>query len=195
MTEAMKSGNERVKHKFLSHQIDPNTSILIIGTFNPCSPNNNADFFYSRQVKRPNELWRLLPTAFGSGDLTGLNRVKEKKQFMKEHRIDFIDLIEELEGPIGIKDNFKDAYLDKHATRIKWRDVKGEMQKLKLDAACFTRSTFGDIPRMNSRIIEIEEYCKQNDIQFRRLVTPAPAFRSSDKQREWTAFFKPFATK
>jgi hypothetical protein len=158
MTEEMKTESERVKHKFLHHQnqIDSNTKILIIGTFNPCSPNNNADFFYSRQVKRPNKLWKLLPTAFGNEDLTGLNRVNEKRKFMNEHHIDFLDVIEELEGPVGIKNNFQDAYIDKHATKIKWRDVTGEMQKLRLDAACFTRSTFRDIPRINSQIIKIE---------------------------------------
>jgi hypothetical protein len=75
---------------------------------------------------------------------------------MNEHHIDFLDVIEELEGPAGIKNNFQDAYIDKHATKIKWRDVTGEMRKLRLDAACFTRSTFRDIPRINSQIIKIE---------------------------------------
>jgi hypothetical protein len=119
----------------------------------------------------------------------------EKKRFMSERRIDFIDVIEELEVPNGDKDDVDDAFIDKCVT--KWRDVISEMKNLKLNAACFTRSTFRDIPRTNTRILEIEDYCKTNNIRFRRLVTPSPGFRSKDKQRkqrEWTNFFMPVAS-
>ena len=34
-----------IKHKFIAHQIQPDTKTLIIGTFNPDSPDNEADFF------------------------------------------------------------------------------------------------------------------------------------------------------
>jgi G:T/U-mismatch repair DNA glycosylase len=36
--------------------------MLIIGTFNPATYKNQADFFYSRGK---NYFWRLLPVAFG----------------------------------------------------------------------------------------------------------------------------------
>lgn len=33
-----------VNHKFLEHQLNPETEILIIGTFNPDTCTNKADF-------------------------------------------------------------------------------------------------------------------------------------------------------
>jgi hypothetical protein len=110
---------------------------------------------------------------------------------MKAHHIDFIDVIEEVEVPAGCEDNVKDKFIDNHVA--KWRDVIGEMKNLALDAACFTRSTFTDIPRIKSQIINIEDYCNKKDIRFGRIVTPSRAYPSKDKQREWDAFFKPFA--
>jgi hypothetical protein len=140
-------------------------------------------------------LWKLLPFALGSkDDLTGLGRVDEKKKFMSEHHVDFIDVIAEVEVPADREDDVDDAFIDKYVKKC--HDVISEMKNLTLDAACFTRSTFGDIPRINSRIIEIEDYCKKSNIQFRRLVTPSPGYRPKDKQlkqREWTEFFEPFA--
>lgn len=55
-----------VQHRFLDHQINPDTETLIIGTFNPDAADNNADFFYGRSR---NYLWRLLPLAYGETDL------------------------------------------------------------------------------------------------------------------------------
>ncbi len=37
-----------IKHRFLDHQINPETEILILGTFNPETEKNEADFFYGR---------------------------------------------------------------------------------------------------------------------------------------------------
>jgi hypothetical protein len=45
MTTDGNSKKLRVGHKFRGHQIDPHTKILIIGTFNPNTLRNNADFF------------------------------------------------------------------------------------------------------------------------------------------------------
>lgn len=54
-----------IGHKFIDHQLNPNTMVLIVGTFNPNVNNNEADFFYGRNR---NYLWRLLPIAFGQND-------------------------------------------------------------------------------------------------------------------------------
>jgi hypothetical protein len=77
---------------------------------------------------RSNELWKLLPTAFGGEDLSGLNRVDEKMTFMKRHHIDFVDVIEEVEVRSGSEDDVKDSFIDKHVA--KWRDVISELQAL-----------------------------------------------------------------
>lgn len=45
-----------IKHKFGEHKINPETEILVIGTFNPETPENKTAFFYGRQR---NFLWTL----------------------------------------------------------------------------------------------------------------------------------------
>jgi len=177
----------RVGHKFLDHKIDPQTIILIVGTFNPSTPENNADFFYSSPR---NQLWSLLPQAFGLPDLQGKDRVTEKKQFMKDYHIDFIDIISAVDVEKGQECNRKDAYID---SRIcEWRDVIQEMKQLKfLRRACFTRKGLKDIPRMKAKIDEIREYCRKSGTIFEGIVTPSQAFRSRNKQSEWTQFFNP----
>jgi len=42
-----------VQHRFLDHQINSETETLIIGTFNPETTNNDAEFFYGRIGVRP----------------------------------------------------------------------------------------------------------------------------------------------
>lgn len=183
-----------VKHKFRNHQIQANTEALIIGTFNPDSAGNNADFFYSRKVKRPNELWALLPTAILGHpvSLVGLDRVQEKKKFMEDHRVDFIDVIDQIEVPAADEDNVDDSFLDRHMpVGGKWRNVIDEMEKLpKLKMACFTRKGFQGIPNIKPKIEEIEKYCIHRKIKFGRLVTPSPLYRNKGKQNEWTEFFR-----
>mgnify|MGYP000203195880 CR=1 FL=1 len=51
-----------IKHKFLDHNINPKAEMLFLGTFNPETENNDADFFYGRSR---NYLWKLLPLAIG----------------------------------------------------------------------------------------------------------------------------------
>ena len=57
---------KRIKHLLLDYKINPETETLIIGTFNPDTPENDADFFYGRSR---NFLWKMLPTAFEEEDL------------------------------------------------------------------------------------------------------------------------------
>jgi len=170
----------RVKHKFLKHKINPETEILIVGTFNPEGNDNEANFFYSRQR---NYLWTLIPKAFGLESLKGKSQ-SEKLDFITERKIDFIDLIKEIEVDQVL--NYYDGYLDKKDKT--WRDVISEMENLKnLKKVCFTRKTFSDIPEMKQRIEGIKQYCERWGIKFECLVTPA-RFYNSDKQAEWTKF-------
>lgn len=172
-----------IKHKFRDHPIDANTEILIIGTFNPDTENNPADFFYGRNR---NFLWRLLATAFNVDDLKGKSRA-EKTQFIATAKIDFIDLIQEVSVEEGHETNYDDAYLDNKVLR--WRDIISELQKLeKIKKVCFTRKSFSDIPEMRNKIQQIKTYCDSNQIKFQYLTTPARFYRK-DKQDEWTTFF------
>lgn len=78
-----------VEHKFKNHKISPDTEILIIGTFNPDSEKNPADFFYGRAR---NNLWKLLPLSFNKETLKNETR-EQKINFCNSFKISFIDLI------------------------------------------------------------------------------------------------------
>lgn len=172
-----------IQHKFLSHKINPHTETLIIGTFNPFSSNNKAEFFYGRER---NFLWRLLPKAFGDNDLKA-HSIQEKIDFIKKRKIDFIDLISEINVAEGEENNYDDSYIDDKV--ISWRNIKLEIDKLSnLKKVCFTRKTFSGIPKMKIKIEEIQTYCESKNIRFQFLITPARNY-TSRKQIIWTNFF------
>lgn len=171
-----------IKHKLLGHARNPLTEILIIGTFNPDTEKNPADFFYGR-VR--NHLWNLLPFAYNEKGLKGAAK-QEKLDFIKNHRIDFIDLIKQVLVEEGQEDNVKDHYIDQRVTE--WRDVISEIKKLSnLTRVCITRKSFSDTPNIKNKVIEIQEYCQNEGIYFQALSTPA-RFYNEDKQNEWTNF-------
>lgn len=172
----------KIRHKFCAHKIDLETEILIIGTFNPETSENEAAFFYSRNR---NFLWTLIPTAFDDISLKGRTK-EEKVNYIRDRKIDFIDLITEVE--VDKPDNYDDIYLDNRVTE--WTDIVSEIEKLRnLKKVCFTRKTFTGISNMKKRIDEIEKVCVQKKIIFQYLTTPARYYRK-DKQEEWTNFFK-----
>jgi len=170
-----------VKHRFLTHSINPNTETLVIGTFNPDTPENIADFFYGRQR---NYLWALIPKAFGDASLKGKSK-EEKLAYIKERKIDFIDLIASVN--VDEESNYDDDYLDGKIAA--WRNVMDEIEKLKnLKRVCFSRKTFAGIPNMKERIELIRSYCESWGIAFSYLTTPA-RFYNDQKQTEWSTFF------
>ncbi len=73
----LESRTSIVKHRFLEHKPCLRTETLIIGTFNPETPSNRADFFYSTGR---NYLWRILPVAFGENSLQR-SAAMEKREF------------------------------------------------------------------------------------------------------------------
>lgn len=171
-----------IKHRFIYHQVNPTTETLIIGTFNPESADNNAEFFYGRNR---NYLWRLLPTAFGKSDLKG-SSIRAKLDFIKEYKIDFTDLIEEIKVDHGQEANYSDEYIDDKVTQ--WKPVDILIDSLPyLKMVCFTRKTLSDIPNMKKQLLKIQMKCEGKGIPFHFLVTPARFYRV-DKQAEWTNF-------
>jgi G:T/U-mismatch repair DNA glycosylase len=175
-----------VKHRFQSHGIHPATETLIVGTFNPEAEANEADFFYGRSR---NFLWRLLPTAFGEQDLKGKSK-EDKISFIRKHRIDFVDLIAQVEVDPGEEANYDDIYLDGKKPIL--NDVVAELEKLNhLKRVCLTRKTLAGIPHMKEKVEEIQHYCAANSIDFSLLKTPARTY-SASKQAIWTEFFRRF---
>jgi G:T/U-mismatch repair DNA glycosylase len=173
-----------IHYRFRHHKLNPLTETLIIGTFNPETENNPADFFYGRRM---NFLWRLLPLALGQQDLKGKTK-EEKLAFIQKQKVDFTDLILEVDVETGEETNYMDDYLDKRV--VKWQDVIGQIKRLKyLKRVCFTRKTFSGIPNLKKRIREVEDFCIGMKIPFTYLTTPSRIY-SDQKQEEWMRFFK-----
>lgn len=176
-----------IKHKLVDYKINPETEILILGTFNPDTEKNEADFFYGRGR---NYLWQIVSEIFQVDNLKKLS--KEKKQyFIKEKKIDFIDLISEVEIEKGQEGNYKDDYIDSRV--VKWNNVIGEIKKLRnIKRIGLTRKTYSGIPNMKEKIDEIIEYCNANNIPFLSLTTPArhPNYYGNRHMEEWVSFFK-----
>jgi len=170
-----------IKHRFRDHQINSKTEILVIGTFNPDTEKNAADFFYGRPR---NFLWTLVPTAFNEASLKNKSK-DDKLKFIEKYRIDFIDLISAVK--VDEVTNYDDSYLDDKV--LDWREIITEISNLpNLKRICLTRKSFADIPNVKIRIDAIKEYCDKSKIKFQFLSTPARFYRA-DKQEEWTNFF------
>lgn len=181
--------NMIIKHKFNKLPINPNTEILIIGTFNPdVSRNKEADFYYTRSR---NYLWSLLPKVFNNASLK--EESKEKKfEFIKKYNISFIDLINEViieETSINEieKNIYADIYLDDKVKR--WINIIEILKSnKKIIKVFFTRKTFSKIPNIKEKIQEIKTFCKNNNIKFEYLISPA-RFENDKKLNTWKAAF------
>ena len=129
---------------------------------------NEAEFFYGRSR---NYLWRFLPTAFGKADLKGTSK-QEKLDFIKKHKIDLTDLIEEIKVEEGQQANYYDSFIDNKVTR--WKNIIALIDTLpNLKGVCFTRRTFTDIPQMKKQLLKIQKHCDNKGIAFQSLTTPA----------------------
>lgn len=167
-----------VSHKFKSHKINPRTEILMVGTFNP-DILTGPDFFYGRGR---NYLWQLLPGCWGLPSLKQAS-LSAKEQFMRDYKIDFVDLIDTVAVPNNQVDNVSDDFIDSRIYR--WNGILRQLPSLRrLKALYFTRKTFENIPNIHSRIFRIMQYCRRKNIRFCLLHSPARSGRPS-KQQEW----------
>lgn len=171
-----------IHHRFAHRLLSKTARIVLVGTFNPETPENTADFFYGRVQ---NHLWTLLPGAFGHSSLKKKGK-EEKEQFMHRYKIEFTDVITTVE--VEKPDDYRDDYID--GCVVEWTDVIGQLQELPdLEKVCVTRKSFSGIPHIRKRLQEIESYCHEHGICFHYLITPARGYTAA-KQVEWDAFFK-----
>jgi G:T/U-mismatch repair DNA glycosylase len=167
-----------ILHKFRNHQVIQETEILILGSFNPDIP-DGPTFFYGRHK---NNLWQLLPGCWIIPSLR-YSPLHDKKAFMVKYKIDFADLIASVDVEEGQHANFLDTYIDPRVET--WKNIIELITQLpKLKAVYFTRKTFGGIPNIHNKIIEIINHCQQVGIRFCLLETPA-RFVNADKQQQW----------
>lgn len=167
-----------ILHKFHQHIVNPETEILILGTFNPDIP-NGPTFFYGRPR---NFLWQLLPGCWGLASLKD-ELLPAKQVLMAQYKIDFADIIHSVDVPANEADNFADDFIDGHVHQ--WKNIITLINTLpKLKAVYLTRITVGGIPNIHIQINEIQGHCLQKNISFCLLQTPA-RFTNAAKQQQW----------
>jgi len=159
-----------IKHKFRNHPFNIKSNILIIGTFNPDVPNNEADFFYGRTR---NYLWELLPKVFNEESLKSKDK-QSKLDFMNKYGLEFIDLISEINCDVGEENNYDDAYIDNKVNV--WNNIIELLKNSSIKEVYFTRKSFQNIKNIKTYIEEIDNYCNKNNIRFGYLSTPARFF-------------------
>ncbi|HRG59985.1 MAG TPA: hypothetical protein PK323_13605 [Bacteroidia bacterium] len=167
-----------ILHKFRNHVVNPDTEILILGTFNP-DIRIGPTFFYGRPR---NYLWQLLPGCWVLPSLKN-QLLPIKQNFMQQYRIDFADLIHSVDVPVNQADNFDDSFIDGQVNQ--WSDIIALIDSLSnLRAVYFTRKTFAGITNIHAQINAIQSHCIQTDIRFCLLQTPA-RFANEAKQQQW----------
>lgn len=170
-----------IEHKFKDHEVDANTKILILGTFNP-GIEDGPDFFYGRPK---NYLWELLPVCFNQTSLKE-ESLEFKKEFMLKYHIDFADIIHSVVVPVEKANNVSDIYID---NKVKsWKEIKELIDGLKyIEAVYFTRITFQGIPNIHQKVKSISQHCinREKKIRFSLLETPS-RFINAKKQQHWS---------
>ncbi|TXI77846.1 MAG: hypothetical protein E6Q44_12780 [Flavobacteriales bacterium] len=146
-------------------------------------------FFYGRDN---NDLWKLLPELLYAEPLQSLKNapVEEKKAFMAEHKIDFVDLIKVLDGvPREEAANYEDEFIDQYTDHPDaWFDVKGLIQSTpSIKAVYLTRKTFNTkVKNMRQQAKELKDFCSRSGIRCAGLITPSRMYRDMNhKRNKW----------
>ena len=173
-----------VKHRFLDKYPIVGKKILIIGTFNPDIICNEATYFYSR---RKNYFWDLLPYVFDSKSLKD-ESVETKISFLNINNIELTDLIlsvDILEKDIPFYGD------DKLNNVIKWNtnNILNILKKNDTTEVYFTRKSFDiNVKNIKDEIYKIKNFCKENNIKFEFLPTPA-RYSNKEKLEKWKTKF------
>ena len=172
-----------IKHKFQDFQNKQNIKNLILGTFNPDVPDNNAEFFYGRGK---NYLWNLLPKVYNQSVLKNAS-YSEKINFIEKNKIGFVDIIQEIIVENGQETNYADDYIDSKVT--KWTDFELVLNIFtNINKVFLTRKTFADVPNMKRQVDQIKQICSLKKVGFYNLPTPA-RFENEAKLNEWKKIF------
>jgi G:T/U-mismatch repair DNA glycosylase len=167
-----------IYNKFINHQVNPKTEILILGTFT-YDNSHSGDFFFGRPR---NFLWHLLPICFKQASLKDA-ALAQKKTFMEKYKIDFVDVISALDVDFGEEEITDDDFVDTHIHSF--TDVVAIINSLPhLKAVYFTRKTFNGITHIKAQLSVLAKHCQSLNIRMCKLDTPARHF-SDEKQQQW----------
>lgn len=173
-----------IGHRCFDHVIHPDTETLIVGTFNPATDSNYADFFYGRPQ---NHLWSILGSIYGKSDIKECTKT-EKIAFAHANRFDFVDLIAEIdvEPP-----DYKDDHLERiaKAGQLRWRDLSRDVDALPhLKCLAVSRKHFNTVPTIGAQVDQLRVHLSKRPVRFRCLHSPTRAPRRA--LAEWTDFLQ-----
>ena len=173
-------------HKFINdldlERLDFELSTLIVGTFHPSWPeNNNVKWFYGpirdAEGRRINDFWDVLPRLYGERRLIDADPA-EWKQFCHDKRIAITGLIRSIEdADPGNKEHIKilaggdDKAIVYHFDDFIFTDILSILRKNPgIKNVYLTRGVTESFWR--HIWTPVMQYCKQNNIHERRLMTP-----------------------
>lgn len=110
----------------------------------------------------------------------------EKQAFIAVHKIDFIDLVREVD--VECPDNYSDRYID--ASIIEGWDIAhsiGSLQSLK--RVFFTRKRFTDVERIGKLASKAAGLLASKGVSIHYLPSPA-RFINDRKRAEWKSTFR-----
>jgi len=88
----------------------------------------------------------------------------------------------------GKENDYSDEYIDDKVS--KWNNIICIIKDNSIKEVYFTRKTFANIKNIKNKILDIEKYCNENNINFSYLNTPA-RYENNEKSKNWRkAFWK-----
>jgi hypothetical protein len=129
-------------------------------------------------------MWELLPAMFDEASLKSVS-VSEKQKFLARRKIDFIDLI--LEVDVADSKNYADRYLDKRIIEA-W-DTRASINSLPaLKSMLFTRKSSTDVKCIGKLASDAASILTSKGLSVHHLPTPA-RFINESKRAEWRKIF------
>ena len=176
-------------HKFIQdlnlENLDFQPTTLIVGTFNPAWPaNNQAQWFYGRTTR--NYFWDVLPALYqqpGLRNIPAAEKPQAWKKFCQTNNIAITDLIGSVNDADEMNNEhhiFLGDYSDSNiANRFHDFALTAVVDILQNNPSIKSvyLTTKAQIPFFNEIWNAIENYCLENNIHCRRLLTPSGSAR------------------
>jgi hypothetical protein len=181
-----------INHLSGENGLIPNWEIetLFIGTFNPSiewNTNNNAAYFYGRSR---NNFWKLLSEFSCNQIPIERNNYDSMINFLKQKKIGLTDIIIRINDAdlnnqhhIELIRKFRDHDLDRFKDiEFNTKYILKQLALGHIKQVYFTRSVVYN-GSIENNILEIENYCKTQNILFARLNTPSGQGLGSGRPR------------
>ena len=167
-------------HKFLGYldleRLDFEPTTLVVGTFIPAWPADQAAWFYGRTAH--NYFWDVLPRLYGAESLIGAS-ANEWKQFCHDRRVAITDLFKSIDDadPDSLEHRKKLASFSDNSIIHNFEDLNyvNIIQLLRLHPTIKNVYLTRGVTEAFWRHLwnPVTHYCNHNNIRERKLLTPS----------------------